>query len=230
MVTMQVMAVVAGALLLSSCDERSTPETASKVAPKTSSDEDCAKQGSADCTDRARAMLFGDGGVKKDPTRARDLAISECERGIAAGCTLAGLAYSSAFADAVTARRWLQRGCDQRDGVGCAALAYQYFEGGLAGDAGGVARDPNRGAELASRACELGAPKGCALLAKALASGEGITADVPRARELSTSACRADEPAGCAIAAKIAQHDGRSEDELRFQSRACALGYRPACR
>jgi hypothetical protein len=63
---------------------------------------------------------------------------------------------------------------------------------------------------------------------RALASGEGITADIGRARS-PACACTADEVAGCAIAAKIAQHDGRADDERRFRRRACALGYRPDC-
>lgn len=182
------------------------------------------------CILYARAMLFGDHNVAKDPSRARDLAVRACNEKVAAGCTLAGLAYSTALNDALAAQKWLGQGCEQGDGPGCAALALQYFRGGLPGDAQGVARSPERGVDLAMRACDLDAAIGCSLLAKALASGEGVPQDLRRASALAAKACGDADAAGCSIAAQIARADGRSDDAMKFLERSCKLGNAPACR
>lgn len=182
------------------------------------------------CVIYARAMLFGDHGVTRDPKRTRELAAVACERGVAPGCTLVGLTESGALQNAVEAERWLLRGCEGGDSPGCAAVAYQYFNGGLAGEAKGVPVDAKRGVEFATRACDLESPIGCALLARALDGGQGVARDVDRARQLAAKACTADEPAGCAIAATIAQHEGKADDATAFLARSCALGNRAACR
>ncbi len=182
------------------------------------------------CVIYGRAMLFGDHGVTRDPQRTRELAASACERGVATGCTLVGLTESGVLQNALEAQRWLQRGCDAGDGPGCAALSYQYFNGGLAGEAKGVPIDAARGVELAKRACDLESPIGCALLAKALDTGLGAARDVVRARELAAKACAVDEPAGCSIAATIAQHEGKLDDATAFLAKSCALGNRAACK
>ncbi len=182
------------------------------------------------CVIYARAMLFGDHGVARDPHRTRELAATSCERGVASGCTLAGLAESGALQNALEAQRWLRRGCDGGDGPGCAALAYQYFNGGLAGEAQGVAVDATLGVEFATRACDLESAIGCALLARALESGQGVPRDVAHARELAAKACTNDEPAGCSIAATIAQREGKLDDATAFLAKSCALGNRAACK
>lgn len=182
------------------------------------------------CILYARAMLFGDHNVAKDPSRARDLAVRACSEKVAAGCTLAGLAYSTVLNDVVEAQKWLDQGCEQGDGPGCAALAVHYFRGGLPGDAQGVGRLPQRGVELAMRACDLDAAIGCSLLAKALANGEGVPQDLRRASELATKACGDADAAGCSIAAQLARADGRSDEAMKFLERSCKLGNAPACR
>ncbi|HEU0029908.1 MAG TPA: tetratricopeptide repeat protein [Kofleriaceae bacterium] len=182
------------------------------------------------CVQYGRSMLFGDNGVSRDPQRARDLATKACESSIATGCTLAGLAYSSAFADAPESQKWLRRGCDGGDGAGCAALAYQYFNGGLPGEAKGVEISPKLGAEFATRACDLGEQRGCALLARAFANGDGVAQDIARARELAATACNAADAAGCSIAAKIATAEGKTADAATFLERSCALGNAAACK
>jgi TPR repeat protein len=182
------------------------------------------------CVQYSRSMLFGDNGVAREPERSRNLAMKACESGVATGCTLAGLAYSSAFADPLEAQKWLRRGCDDGDGVGCAALATQYFSGGLPGDAKGVAVSPKLGAESAERACDLGEQKGCALLARAYANGEGVVQDLVRARQIAAKACSAADAAGCSLAAKIAMAEGKSDEATRFLERSCALGNRAACK
>jgi hypothetical protein len=182
------------------------------------------------CVQYATSMLFGENRVVPDPQRSRDLAAKACESGIAAGCTLTGLAYSHALGDAIEAQTWLRRGCDAGDGAGCSALAYQYFHGGLPGEAKGVALDVRLGVELATRACDLGAQKGCALLARAYANGEGVAQDLARAGGLAAKACSAADAAGCSIAAKIAMHEGKTEDAAMFLERSCALGNAAACK
>ena len=167
------------------------------------------------CAIYARAMLFGDHGVRRDPERARALAMNACELHVASSCTLVGLAESGVFANALEAQRWLLRGCDAGDGAGCAAVAYQYFDGGLAGEAKGVPVDPEQAVQYATRACDLESPIGCALLARALDRGVGVARDVVRAEQLATKACAANEPAGCAIAAAIAKHDRDPEHAER---------------
>ncbi len=181
------------------------------------------------CVQYGRSMLFGDSGVVRDPERTRDLATKACESGIATGCTLAGLAYSNALGDAIEAQKWFRRACDAGDGGGCAALATQYFYGGLPGDAKGVEVSTRLGAEFAQRACDLDEQRGCALLAGAYANGDGVVQDLSHAREIAAKACSAGEAAGCSIAAKIAMREGKSDDATRFLERSCALGNRAAC-
>lgn len=182
------------------------------------------------CILYGRAMLFGGHAVAKDPTKARDLAVRACENHVAAGCTLAGLAYSTALGDAVEAQKWFDKGCEQGDGPGCAALAVQYLRGGLPRDAQGAGLFPQRGVELAMRACDLDAPIGCSLLAKAFVNGEGVPQDVRRAWELASTACSEADAAGCSIAAQIARADGRLEQATKLFERSCKLGNAPACR
>jgi len=182
------------------------------------------------CVLYARALIFGAPGVAADPTKGRQLAESACSAGIAAGCTIAGLAYSNAIGNASEAAKWLERGCNAGDGPGCAALATQYFRGGLAGDTSGVPVSPQRGVELATRACDLDAAIGCSLLAKALANGEGVAQDFDRARTLASKACDDADAAGCSIAAKIATRDGKPDEAARFHERSCRLGNQAACR
>jgi uncharacterized protein len=182
------------------------------------------------CVLYGRTMLFGDYGVAKDPAKSRDLAVKACENKVATGCTLAGLVYSSAMNDAVAAQKWLQRGCDEGDGAGCAALAVQFFRGGLPGEAQGISKSPQRGVELATRACDLDAPMGCSLLAKALANGDGVPQDLRRARELAMKACSDSDAAGCSIAAQIARAEGNNEAATKLLERSCSLGNAVACR
>lgn len=182
------------------------------------------------CVLYARAMLFGDHGLTKDASKSRELGMAACDHSVASGCTLVGLVYSIALGDAREAQRWLAKGCDGGDGAGCAALATQYFRGGLPGEAQGVTVAPERGVELATRACDLDATIGCSLLAKALANGEGTAQDLVRARELAATACNDSDAAGCTIAARIAQAEGREEDAVTYLTRACTLGNATACR
>jgi uncharacterized protein len=182
------------------------------------------------CLLYARAMLFGDNGVAKDPTKSRDLATRACDKRVAAGCTLAGLAYSTALNNAVAAQTLLEKGCDLGDGPGCAALATQFFRGGLPGDAQGVRVSPEQGVKYATRACDLDATLGCALLAKALANGEGVPRDLVRAREVASKACEGSDALGCSVAAQLARADGREDEAKRFLQRSCALGNAHACR
>jgi TPR repeat protein len=182
------------------------------------------------CVLYGRALLFGDHGVTRDANRCRELAEKACAANIAAGCTLAGLAYSTALNNAAEAQKWLDKGCKLGDGPGCAALAVQHFRGGLPGDAQGVAVSPERGVELATRACDLDAPIGCSLLAKALANGEGVAQDLRRARELAEKACSGSDAAGCSIAAQIAQAEGNIDSARKLLERSCRLGNSVACR
>lgn len=182
------------------------------------------------CVLYGRAMLFGDHGVARDPNKSRELAEKACGASIAAGCTLAGLVYSTALSNAREAQKWLDKGCKLGDGPGCAALAVQYFRGGLPGDAQGVAVSPARGVELATRACDLDAAIGCSLLAKALANGEGVAQDLRRARELAEKACSGSDAAGCSIAAQIAQAEGNIDGARKLLERSCKLGNATACR
>lgn len=182
------------------------------------------------CVLYARAMLFGDHGVARDPSKSRELAEKACASNIASGCTLAGLVQSSAVGNAIVAQKWLDKGCTLGDGPGCAALAVQYFRGGLPGEAQGIAISPERGVEFATKACELGTQRGCSLLAKALANGEGIAQDLRRAHALAEQACSNADAAGCSIAAQIAQKEGNTDAARRFLERSCNLGNTVACR
>jgi len=182
------------------------------------------------CVHYGRAVLFGDHGVTRDPNDSRELGEKACRASIAAGCTLAGLVHSNALRSATEAQKWFDKGCKLGDGPGCAALAVQYFRGGLPGDAQGVAISPERGVEAATRACELGTPNGCSLLAKALANGEGVAQDLRRARELAEQACSNADAAGCSIAAQIAQAEGNVDGARRLLERSCQLGNGVACR
>jgi uncharacterized protein len=182
------------------------------------------------CVLYGRPLLFGDFGLNKDPTRSRDLGIKACDAKIGSGCTLAGLAFSNGLGDAVAASKWLQKGCDLGDGQGCAAAATQFFRGGLPGDAQGVTVSPGRGVELAMRACDLDAPVGCTLLAKAFANGEGVARDLERARQLARKACDESDALGCSVAAQIARADGNENEAISFLQRSCSLGNSVACR
>ncbi len=180
------------------------------------------------CVIYARAMLFGEHGVPRDPASARQIATEACPR-IPAGCTLVGLAESREFNNAMEAHKWLRRGCDAGDGAGCAAAAYQALNGGIAREAKGVPIDVKLGIALATRACDLETPIGCALLARVLDEGIGIARDRVRAAQLAARACSADEPAGCVIAANIAAHEGKQADADAYRARSCTLGNRAAC-
>ncbi len=189
----------------------------------------CSGRAEQPCVDYARALVFGENGSTRDPDRGKRLALMACEAGTPSGCTLVGLAFSSVFGSALEAAKWLERGCNLGDGSGCAALAYQFFNGGLPGEAQGVRVSTARAAALAQRACDLQEQRGCTLLARAYANGDGVERDLVRALSLATDACRADDAAGCSVAAQIARHDGDTDAGSRFQERSCALGNQFAC-
>jgi len=105
------------------------------------------------------------------------------------------------------------------DMVVCNNLGYAYSIGK------GVAKDPNKAAQLYQKACDGGEMGGCGNLANAYAKGDGVTKDLSKAAQLYEKACDGGEMRGCSNLA-ITYEEGRGV--TKDLSKAAQL-YKKAC-
>ena len=105
------------------------------------------------------------------------------------------------------------------DMVVCNNLGYAYSIGK------GVAKDPNKAAQLYQKACDGGEMGGCGNLANAYEKGDGVTKDLSKAAQLYEKACDGGDMRGCSNLA-ITYEEGRGV--TKDLSKAAQL-YKKAC-
>jgi hypothetical protein len=158
------------------------------------------------------------------------LAKASCDKGVAGGCTYAGLMYDRGEGiakDEGQAVSFYRKGCDGGDPMGCRDLALMYRTGT------GVAQDNVQAVELYRKDCDAGDVIGCTNLGLMYANGAGVRQDDKRAFALFRQACDAGESYGCYdLASVYADGIGVAKDEaqaMKLYRKACSSGNQPAC-
>jgi TPR repeat protein len=159
------------------------------------------------CVQLAGILL--DEGPDRDLGRAAVVLRTACDRGFVRACTILGWQYESGMGvpqrDLAEAARWYTRACDLRELRGCGGLAWAYLDGR------GVKKDRARAHELGMRACDGGAPHGCAAAAYSLP-----VKDPSRAAALLERGCNGGDPSSCAFFADVlARGAGVAQDRRR---------------
>lgn len=156
------------------------------------------------------------GAVSAEPLAARSTAMDGSPAGRAASPTVP---TPAAHADMVA--------CEAADMAACYALANRYHGGD------GVTRDSPYAPTLVLRACEGGYGPACYDLGVRHLLGEYVSHDAAEGLRRVVAACEMEVPVACYFAGRLAR-DGvgaaRALGAARgFLSRACELGYGPAC-
>lgn len=194
-------------------------------------------------------------GVTYNPQKSASMFEAACTAGEARGCVARGWQYADLDKNPAMALQWYQTACTN-DPKTCGTLAEVHYKaknyaaaqaawekGAAAGDSSamtsygwmlfeglGFKADPNRAAELASRACELGEPIACSNFGLALALGRGIPLDRERGLGMLKQYCQT-EPQSCENMAIFHERGPKPNkvEALVEYGKACAAGNTEAC-
>jgi len=183
-------------------------------------------------------MLEAGLGLPADPAKAHssaEKAVKQldvaCKAGEARQCLdLATVQtwFVSGVADAVSAARAAQQGCDSGLAAAC-LLSARLLQTGI-----GVAPDEVRAndlrrsaASLLEASCQLGAAPACTALGRLQLDGQGVARDAAKAALTLERACSAEDGFGCQLLARLqGEQGGKGDDAYR---RAATL-LEPECR
>ncbi|MFT3700541.1 MAG: hypothetical protein QM831_45780 [Kofleriaceae bacterium] len=140
--------------------------------------------------DRQSQFYIDGRGVTKDLARGEVLARLACNGAIATSCTRLGTLTETN--DPATARQSYEKGCDGKDGAGCAGIGVML--------AAGTSRDEHKkAADFFKRGCDLGHAGSCNDLGVSYDDGSGVPLDPTKAAQLFDGACKSsNNVAACA--------------------------------
>jgi TPR repeat protein/serine/threonine protein kinase len=165
----------------------------------------CDKGSELGCGLLGEYLLFGSGGLAKDPARGASLMQKSCDANVMVACNALAIATNRGTgipADGKKAVALFERACNGGFAPSCTSLGWQ-FESGTA-----MLHEPARAFELYKRGCDAGDMLGCTNLGHAYESSIGTTRDMSRAIALYTQACDAGNAVGCNNLG-LAYRDGR---------------------
>jgi TPR repeat protein len=182
----------------------------------------CGRGEPESCTEAGRAVSLGLG-VAVDRKRGLALFQRACDKGDEEACYLLGLSLASGEAGAADlpgARQALTRACDRAHGQACAALAGEALRRG----------DLAAGVSLETRACRMGQPDSCLVVAVATFAGRGVPASETNGVAWARQACRGGVPDGCRLLLDRGVPLPLPADlEARIRARLCEGGMAAAC-
>ncbi|HKE20573.1 MAG TPA: caspase family protein [Kofleriaceae bacterium] len=191
------------------------PKAAARSKMAYDLDQKQCRAGDAEACHGLAEMLLGEG----EGARARKLLVRACDAGLARSCEAAARASGSG---SEAARKFLEKGCEASHGRSCATIATAYFESGNA-------PDPRQAYAYHQRACELGITTSCRSCAD-LAQSEGRGAF---AMPCLQRGCNGGDGGSCMMMGQMYESgDGTPQNTtlaMGMYTRACAIGYRPAC-
>lgn len=171
------------------------------------------------CGNAGSLLVLGDDGVVKDAARGVALLRRGCERGDGNSCHLAAIVLAAGQdvpRDAAAALKYDELACDRHQSRACL-------------DAGKVrvATDRAAAVALARRACQMGRPDGCELVAAAAHDGKRDAEAMRWTRE----ACRMGARSSCdLLIARDLPMPVPAAERSRMYAAACGRGVKVACK
>lgn len=195
----------------------------------------CVRKSANACEAAADLALAGeDGSGEKQPARAIELYVTGCTLGHGETCTRLGDVYrdgEGVSVDAVRAVDAYRRGCEARDGVGCAAAARMYAEG-----AAGLEADLPSAFAGHARACQLGEGASCHAIEPLAERAKALPETRTKAAALLQAACDGKPPVEDACQALGLAYAGNGSlvgrDVRRgygLVNESCGRGHRSSC-
>jgi TPR repeat protein len=225
------VACVAGARWLADADHARAAHAETELRDRLFAEHRCLMGESAECLRAALTFEGGEGGTKRDETRAAQQYNRGCDLGNSVACNALGVALDygeGVDRDPERAALVFERACKLGDSLGCANLGYMLENGE------GVARDRAHARALYRDACICGNIYACLHVEMIAAQDAGAPRDRDRAFAFWRRACDARDARACAFVGVMYEDgpDGKTRDEAKSQQamkRACDLGNRRAC-